>query len=603
MLPLRTLTALSAALALAGVGLAGAPAHAAVLDGTNRTSNTDGTTRQSLPTRGATASPSYPVPAGAIYVDRAAASGGDGTQARPLTTIQAAVNKARAGATIVIRGGHYDESVEIWTTSTVSRNKLTIQNYPGEEVWLDGTRAVSGWSKNTDGTWSAKWTNPADFNVVAGYGTSSEVGSLSFTDGANPVAADASQLFNGTREYQQVPSAPKAGQFSMKHSSDLKTAVITLGEDPTGKSLRASGRVRALISNATDLTLRGFRVHGYATPLNKMGSVFLGSAHRARLRDIRSDDSPTTPIYLAGSQNSVIENVTVLRAGVNSLGMRKSTGTIVRNSRFLQSNDENFRAAPVSAGVKLAETNGLVIDNNEFTGTRRATGLWLDVGCGYFTITRNTVRANAANGIEVEIGFNGIIAGNSVTDNGENGIQVYDTPNVTISNNLIAGSGGAKAGVGSNLMFLQDSRRLSTSDPNNTRVTKNITVVNNAVGSTGKGADNQINAIDYAQKISAEDMAITFKGNVFSDESTVNFARWAERATATNGGWPTYASFAAFQGKHGDDMGSTNKAFTWWANSYGADATAQDIGQPVALTDAVADALHVPRGTVHLSIF
>jgi YVTN family beta-propeller protein len=67
----------------------------------------------SLPTSGGVTLPAAPSMQGVvptIYVDAAAAAGGDGSQARPLRSITAAVSKARSGDVILVKPGAYSPS-------------------------------------------------------------------------------------------------------------------------------------------------------------------------------------------------------------------------------------------------------------------------------------------------------------------------------------------------------------------------------------------------------------------------------------------------------------------------------------------------------------
>jgi|EP01046_Picozoa_sp_COSAG06_P042502 hypothetical protein len=91
--------------------------------------------------------PSFPAPAGSIYVSPTGSDSAAGTAAAPLKTIAAAVAKAKgAKATVVLKAGTYH-------TDTVQIGKehsgLTIQNAAGEAVTVSGgvplTVAASDW--------------------------------------------------------------------------------------------------------------------------------------------------------------------------------------------------------------------------------------------------------------------------------------------------------------------------------------------------------------------------------------------------------------------------------------------------------------------------
>ena len=94
-----------------------------------------------------------PFPPGALFVSPGGNDSAAGSQAAPFRTLGAAVAKAKAGGTVVLRAGSYNESV------VVPFNKpLTIQAYPKEAVWLDGSVPVSSWQRSGSG-WSTPWTS------------------------------------------------------------------------------------------------------------------------------------------------------------------------------------------------------------------------------------------------------------------------------------------------------------------------------------------------------------------------------------------------------------------------------------------------------------
>ena len=76
-------------------------------------------------------------PNSSFYV---AATGNDsnpGTQAAPWRTIQHAADAARAGSTVNVRGGLYEELVSINASGNASDGFITFRSYPGETAMLD----------------------------------------------------------------------------------------------------------------------------------------------------------------------------------------------------------------------------------------------------------------------------------------------------------------------------------------------------------------------------------------------------------------------------------------------------------------------------------
>ncbi len=75
-----------------------------------------------------------------FYVSTTGDDSNPGTEAAPWRTIRHAVDKARAGSTVNIRGGVYEELVSINASGNSSDGFITFRNYPGEIAILDATR-------------------------------------------------------------------------------------------------------------------------------------------------------------------------------------------------------------------------------------------------------------------------------------------------------------------------------------------------------------------------------------------------------------------------------------------------------------------------------
>ena len=87
----------------------------------------------------------YNIYSSVYYVSSSGTDNGScGLEGSPCQTIQYALdNKINAADTLYIRGGTYRETITI-TNDGSSGNLITIQNYPGETVTIDGTTDVTG---------------------------------------------------------------------------------------------------------------------------------------------------------------------------------------------------------------------------------------------------------------------------------------------------------------------------------------------------------------------------------------------------------------------------------------------------------------------------
>ncbi|MCD4739693.1 right-handed parallel beta-helix repeat-containing protein, partial [archaeon] len=88
---------------------------------------------------------SYSVEQDVYYVSSSGDDNHPGTLAFPWRTIQKAADSVSAGNTVYIRGGTYNEKVDI-TTSGTSGNTITFSSYPGETALIDGTGISLPWT-------------------------------------------------------------------------------------------------------------------------------------------------------------------------------------------------------------------------------------------------------------------------------------------------------------------------------------------------------------------------------------------------------------------------------------------------------------------------
>ncbi len=90
-----------------------------------------------------------------IYVDAKAAPGGDGSKAKPLSTITAGIRAAKAGDTVNIRGGVYNEILGI-SKGGKAGAPLVIRGVPGERVVISGWKDITDWKDIGNGVYTAK---------------------------------------------------------------------------------------------------------------------------------------------------------------------------------------------------------------------------------------------------------------------------------------------------------------------------------------------------------------------------------------------------------------------------------------------------------------
>jgi len=95
---------------------------------------------ESMPTSGVCPSPpaETTATAGTFYVAPTGSDSNPGTIDSPWRTIQHAADSVKAGHTVYIHGGVYNESVDIQVSGSATAGPVTFQSYPGENAILDG---------------------------------------------------------------------------------------------------------------------------------------------------------------------------------------------------------------------------------------------------------------------------------------------------------------------------------------------------------------------------------------------------------------------------------------------------------------------------------
>lgn len=461
-------------------------------------------TTKPRPPRGTTlGSQSFPVPGDALFVDGThGLDSNAGTQSAPMKTVRAAVAKATPGRTIVLRAGTYHESV-------TSPKRMTIQNYPGETVWFDGSVAVNGWQKSGTSWVHSGWK--AEFDASMG-GAATKA---RYVNTASPMAADPDQVFVDGVPLKQVASAAQVtpGTFAVNDSADT----ITIGTDPTSRSVRASDLPMAFALSG-GATIQGIGVRRYATP-HDVGAAVRLSSPGGTLRHLVITDNAMQGVALS-NVDKVVDRLVVTNNGQLGVGGTELDRTVVQNSVINGNNAENFNNEPVSGGVKITRSRGIKTINNEVSNNLSA-GIWFDASSYQIVAVNNDLADNRSTQLELEVSAQGIVANNTVTG-GTTGILIHDTSDVSIYNNKL----GDHSIFG--IKISQDKRRQADPsvpeahdkrrpipDPTVTWVTERITISNNVFGNSNGRGGFQIYALDGETNRPADAMAITIDGNLF----------------------------------------------------------------------------------------
>jgi len=536
----------------------------------------------------------YAPPEGAFYVSATDGDdAADGSLATPWRTLATAVATAPSGSTVVLRAGTYVESVLIPTG-----RRLTVQAYPGEEVWLDGSRLLTDWIP--DGTawrvdgWTPNFDHSPTYTPGAPDGTSS---GWRFVDPAYPLAAWPEMVFVDGTALRQVSSrsAVTEGTFYVDSAGDR----LYVGSDPTGHEVRATALRTGLTIRGAGSVVRGIGVRRYGTPVPEKGAL-LSYAADVTIENVVVSDNATQGMYVGGiglGVRNTLSHVTSERNGMLGIESSYSDGLVLDAVRVVGNNTERFNQAPVSGGVKICSARTLTVTNSVFAANL-GTGLWFDESVHGATVVGNDVLQNTGNGISYEISAQAVFADNLIAANRGTGLKINNASRIDVWNNTIVDN------VGRPMWVVQDSRVASNTslpghdprqplpDPTVTWLLGPVTIGNNIVGGATT-ANCVLCGQDTALRRTPAQIGLTVNGNVWfrpSASAPTLLVTWPAGSTSTRT-FTTLALFTAGTGQEVNGLEVTGSVVVDAAYRLTPEATTATAAVPLPLPDWLATLL------------
>ena len=194
----------------------------------------------------------YPVPSGAYYVSLDGKDTNSGIGPNSPWPVAKAISSAPAGSTIVFRGGFYRNISEKIT------KKLTLQPYPGEQVWIKGSIKVTDWIADGNVWRKDGWAYSFPPNMGQEY-----------IDSKNyPMAGYRDMVYIDGVSLKQVASRSEvvAGTFYV----DSANKRLYIGNNPTGKTVESTAQPYAFSIgkygsfDPSGTIIRGLKITHYA---------------------------------------------------------------------------------------------------------------------------------------------------------------------------------------------------------------------------------------------------------------------------------------------------------------------------------------------------
>ncbi len=381
-----------------------------------------------------------------------------GTQLLQPTTIETAIEKAKTGDAIILRGGTY-------RTGDLEFNQgITIQPYADEEPVFKGTFVASDWKKISGGLWKTSWTHffpakPDDWWSPDRFGM------------ATPL-----HIFNNDMVFVDgkiLKSAGWAGEVDENSFYiDYKNGFVYIANDPSDHLIEITAhnyglhRVikdvngspndhKGLILKGVTLTqyaycaleIDGYEPQGLADP-STFGKDVVGSD----IENCTFSYCGRVGTYLRGD-NLIFRNCSVHHTTTEGVYLLSSSDCLLEKNMFSQNNIENIIGYYPAAVKIFNQTRRVTCKDNLIYDLPISNGIWYDVGNvdGRFidNIVMNVGNNEgpgsknqmwpSSNGFFFEISKGAICAGN-VFINCDHGIMVLNSSNVQIYQNTFFNS-------------------------------------------------------------------------------------------------------------------------------------------------------------------
>lgn len=473
----------------------------------------------------------YPAPGAALYVSPTGNdTSGIGTAAAPYATIAKALTVASAGATIVLRAGNHRVGVApptnpasynvttMWAGQTGDVANLTIQAYPGEAAWLDGSTVHTGWTK-VGAVWEKPLVLSHDRSPTGTYGNDDYTDpNWRYINTDHPYAAWPERVWVDGVELTQVANRAEvtAGRFCVEGTTGgtgnklFTSSKYVIGTDPTAKEVRVAELATCMSSTGSGFTLRGVGIRRYAGSVSQRGVFKLRHAD-CRIENVTFEDLSAIGITLFEAHRSVLQNLTVRRVGMNGIEGTESDDLILDRLDVTDCNRQGFNYAPEAGGIKLTHMRRPVIRNSAIYRCA-CSGIWLDESVSQGVIHSCDVQWVDNIGIVSELSGGTTVANCFIGATGADCVNIFNTSGaVRVWNNTLTRPGRLSA-YGRCLSITADDRaplkagsvgldpRFGFPHPDGVdALTVDVTVKNNILGpSTAQGLlwneDFQVNS-------------------------------------------------------------------------------------------------------------
>ena len=351
----------------------------------------------------------------------------------PGMSIQAAVEKARPGASFCIKAGIH----RLQFVAPKAGQKFFGE--PGSV--LNGARVLTRFERDGNA-----WVAPGQTQIGVKHGECAKT---------HPACSLSPGFFIDDKPLQQVAS--KAELASNRFFFDHAAGRIHFVDDPTGKLVEAAAARFAFKSPADNVLIKGLVIEKYYNPAQQ-GAVQgeEGKGWRVERTEFRLNSG----VGVAVGTNGAIVDCRIHHNG--QLGASAGgTNILLEGNEIWANNIYGFDSAWEAGGVKIANSDRVTLRDNH-VHHNVGPGLWCDIDCRDVIYEGNTVEYNAGPGIFHEISYAAVIRNNTLRENGQaappwfwdSEIQVAASQDVEVHGNTMTVRPGGRS-----IMLIDQNRR------------------------------------------------------------------------------------------------------------------------------------------------
>ena len=378
-----------------------------------------------------------------------------GTEARPLKTIQAAVDTAQPGDNVEVRAGVYHEGIKFKRSGTCPLNgrisssdpgelkMITLEAYKDEHVVLDGAATIPAdkWEL-VKGRKNTYWT-PFESEGNRRVNVMFREGTLILPTLKNIPGADSSLIAGSPCNIMPAMPDDTPDKEGYYHDQKEKKLFVNLGGCVPGKG--AECKAAALISGVDAVGQSYVRIRKLEVRNFLSYGLFMDYGREFVVEDNHIHHCGSG-LWGANITGSVIRRNTITDITSVAVGVSGERGLIAEGNVIQRSNQNPYKVVAWDGSAVVCNgAMGLVLRNNVIMGGPDISAFWSDCG-GVGAMLYGNTTVNSGFYIEMLV-CGTLLRWNTVADSGSGIAFARNSGNMAFENYLFRNHGGLSIGA------------------------------------------------------------------------------------------------------------------------------------------------------------